>query len=215
MKHRFIKYAAPPLILIFILCLFSFAAGGIRITKATIQGNLIKILNAIDTELDANRTLTNALRAQAVSNDYVFSDPNIAVYTSTGTDEIQTDNLYWVINGCLYYKASAAIDLNGAAIPPSLYGAWALEVGADGTIDVVPATGNDSGYEGYASAALAVAGLPAVAANHARLGYVTVTKATTFHPGSTGIGTATVVYTDYTAASNIGAAITEQVNRGK
>ncbi len=85
----------------------------------------------------------------------------------------------------------------------------AFEIGVNGTVDAVEATANSTGY---ASAALAVAGLPAVATDHARMGYVTAMKSDgAFTFGTTDLNAAntTVAYTDLgTAFSLIGDAVT-------
>jgi hypothetical protein len=58
-------------------------------------------------------------------------------------------------------------------IPEDKYGAVALDIGANGTIDVIEASANATGYD---SAALAIAGIAAAEAGHARMGTVTVMK---------------------------------------
>ena len=83
-------------------------------------------------------------------------------------------------------------------IPQGTYGACAFDIGVDGTIDAIEATGNATGY---ASAALAAAGLPAPATGHARMGYVTATKsdgAFTFDTTNLNASNSTVAYTEGT-----------------
>lgn len=216
---KFAWFAAPPLILIFMLCLFSAAfSEKMTISLKTVSAGkyLMHLLEAFDTEADANRALTNDIRQFLVTDDYIFNDPNIAVYNSSGTHKVQHDALYFIVNGVLYTKATASITLSGDAVPQAKYGAWAFDVGVNGTVDVTPAAANATGYT---TAALAAAGIPAAASDHARLGYMTVTRASpngTFIPGTTEIGATgvTAAYTDLTPASNIGAAVTEQVTSG-
>jgi len=104
------------------------------------------------------------------------------------------------IGGTSYTKAanSTGITLGNDVVPQSTYGAVALDLGIDGTVDATEATANATGY---VSAALAAAGLPAVAANHIRVGYVTATKSDgAFTFGSTALNAAntTVAYTNTT-----------------
>jgi len=79
------------------------------------------------------------------------------------------------IAGTGYSKTAVAAGTapGNDVIPQTKYGAVAFDIGVNGTIDVVEATGNATGYD---SAVLAVAGLPAAEAAHVRMGYVTATK---------------------------------------
>jgi hypothetical protein len=109
--------------------------------------------------------------------------PNLRIGT-TNTN-VRTDRINFIVSGTIYTKAAvdAGTALSGEDIHTGLYGAWALDIGTDGTIDITPATDNGSDVA-YTSAALAAAGLPAVAASHIRLGYVTVMNSSEdFHPG--------------------------------
>ncbi len=93
-------------------------------------------------------------------------------------------------------------------VPQGKFGAVAFDIGTDGTIDAIEASANATGYT---TAALAIAGVPAAAASHARLGYVTASgSAAAFTFGTTLLDAAntTVAYTDAdTALEAIGAAI--------
>jgi len=105
------------------------------------------------------------------------------------------------IGGTGYAKAATAAGTapGNDVIPQGTFGAVAFDIGADGTIDAVEATDNATGY---ASAVLAVAGLPAVAAAHTRMGNVTASKSDgTFTFGTTALDAAstTVAYTSSTA----------------
>jgi allantoicase len=87
-----------------------------------------------------------------------------------------------------------------------------LEVGVDGTIDEIGATDNATGY---ASAALAVAGLPAVQTDHARLGYATVIHTGADFVGGTTEWTAsgvTAVYVDLLPTAKLSS---DLISRGK
>jgi hypothetical protein len=106
------------------------------------------------------------------------------------------------ISGTGYAKAATAAGTapGNDVIPQNKYGAVGFDIGADGTIDAIEATDNATGYD---SAALAVAGLPAVAAAHTRMGNVTVmrTNAAGFTFGTTALDDAetTEAYTSSTA----------------
>lgn len=129
----------------------------------------------------------------------ISPSPNLGIGTTATA--VQTDDFIYDVAGVKYAKAAvpAGTALSGADIPLGKYGAWRLDIGIDGTIDVVAATGNATGYD---SAVLAVAGLPAVASGHVTVGWLTVTKSdAAFKPGTTALSAAnvTVVYTDDTA----------------
>lgn len=71
-----------------------------------------------------------------------------------------------------YAKAAVAAGTapNVATTPQNKYGAQAFDIGADGTIDAISCTNIATGFD---TPELAVADLPAAAAGHARMGYVT------------------------------------------
>jgi hypothetical protein len=113
----------------------------------------------------------------------------------------------YYIAGTKYSKSATAAGTapGNDVIPQNKYGAVALDIGTDGTIDAVEASDNATGYD---SAVLAVAGLPAVAASHVRMGYVTAMKsdgAFTFATTDLDAANTTVAYTStaaYTAVYN-------------
>lgn len=84
----------------------------------------------------------------------------------------------------------------GAVVPIGRYGAWRLEISSDEVIDAIPASGNASGYT---SSAQALAGLPAIQADHVAVGTATVIhSADNFTPGTTSFLSAgvTATFTD-------------------
>jgi hypothetical protein len=101
------------------------------------------------------------------------------------------------IAGTGYAKAAvtAGTAPGNDVIPANVVGAVAFDIGADGTIDVIEADGNATGY---ATAALAIAGIAATEAAHVRMGTVTA-KMTggEFTFGTTPLNAAntTVIYT--------------------
>jgi hypothetical protein len=176
---------------------------------------LRRLLEAFDTEVDALRTLINDIRGKLLGN-YLFSKPTLAIgSTNTAVSSIAFD---YLIAGIKYAKAAVAAGTapGNDVVPQSTYGAVAFDIGADGTIDAIEATNNATGY---ASAALAVAGLPAVASGHVRMGYVTAIKSDgAFTFGTTALNAAntTVAYTDQTPGlAQIGSAVSEQVEKGR
>jgi hypothetical protein len=171
-------------------------------------------LNMTDTELvdnksiqDSIKALVNDIRSKLVGN-FLISKPVLAI----GSTKPRVTNaaFNYQIAGVQYAKAAVAAGTipGDDIIPTGKYGAVAFDIGADGTIDAIEATGN---VTGYATAALAVAAIPVVAAGHVRIGWVTATKSDgAFTFGTTDLDTAntTVVYTDAkTGYEQIGSAI--------
>ncbi len=104
----------------------------------------------------------------------------------------------YTVDGIRYTKAAIAAGTapGNDVIPEDLYGAVALDIGVNGTVDIIEAPNNSVGY---ATAALAVAGLPAKAASHARMGTVTAMKdngAFTFGTTALDAANTTVAYID-------------------
>jgi hypothetical protein len=119
----------------------------------------------------------------------------------------------YYISGRMYTRTaiSSGTPLSGDNIPQGKYGAWQLEIGADGNIDVVQASNNSTGYDSDSEAVL---GLPAVSANHASMGSITAMKSDgEFQPGTTDLDDAntTVSYSDgRTMFNSIDAAVTSE-----
>ncbi len=111
----------------------------------------------------------------------------------------------YIINGVHYSKAAVAAGTapGNDVVPQNKYGAVAFDIGANGTIDATEAADNATGYN---TAALAVAAIPAVAADHVRMGYVTAIKtdgAFTFGTTELGAANSTVAYTSISASVKI------------
>lgn len=159
---------------------------------------------ALEAEL---KTLVNDVRSKLQGN-YVEGVPALAI--GSDLEKVSTAAFDYMIGGKRYSKAAVAAGTapGNDVVPQETFGAVALDIGTDGTLDAVEATANATGY---ASAALAVAGLPAVAADHARVGWVTATKSDgAFTFGTTNLDAAntTVAYTDApTLANSIGSAV--------
>ncbi|MCK5639679.1 MAG: hypothetical protein KAJ19_02735 [Gammaproteobacteria bacterium] len=91
---------------------------------------------------------------------------------------------------------AAGTALSGDDVPQDKYGAWAIDVTAGDAKSITPAADNVTGYD---TAAEAIAGIPAVAKDKARLGVVTAISDTgVFNPGTTNLDAAAVTdtYTD-------------------
>jgi len=193
-----------PLLTIMAVAVIAWSAGALRINLEAVKNPqlLLKILERMDYQQDD-------ILAYLSTDDYVLSDPGLT-YGSEAA-KLKISNTWYMINGVMYYVASAEtapVD----TIPQNKYGAWALEVGTNGTIDEIGAAANTTGY---ASAALAVAGLPAVQTDHARLGYATVIHTgADFVGGTTKWTTAgvTAVYVDLLPTAKLSS---DLISRGK
>lgn len=158
------------------------------------QGDLVRFLKN-------TRDLVNEMRTALVTTlqgNYLLSTPGLGIGSTA--DLVANIAFQYVVGGVVYNKAAVAAGTapGNDVIPQGTYGACAFDIGTDGTIDAVEATGNATGY---ASAALAAAGLPAAAAGHARMGYVTATKsdgAFTFDTTNLNAANTTVAYTEGT-----------------
>lgn len=119
----------------------------------------------------------------------VVTSATLAV--GTNPVQVKTAAFTYNIKGVYYTKAAVDGTVPGDdVIPEDLYGAIALDIGIDGVIDVTEATANATGY---ATSALALAGLPTVATDHLRIGTVTAMKSDgAFTFGTTSLSAATV-----------------------
>jgi hypothetical protein len=132
-----------------------------------------------------------------LNGDYNVSLPALVIgSTPANVANVAFD---FTIGGVRYSKAAVAAGTapGNDVVPVDTYGAVALDIDAAGTITVAEAADN---VTGYASALLAVADIPAVASGKARMGTVSVIRATagafTFGTTSLADGDTTVVYTD-------------------
>ena len=141
------------------------------------------------------KTLVNDIKNR-LADDGLMSLPGLVIGTTV--QNVANVAFDFIVNGAKYTKAAVAAGTapGNDVIPQATYGAVALDIGADGTIDVIEATANATGY---ATAALAIAGIATVAADHVRMGTVTATKSDgAFTFGTTALNAAntTVAYTD-------------------
>lgn len=222
----------------------AYGAGLVRVSFSNVTSptGLTRLFNAIDTELDATRTLTTELRTDHATQvtlnteliadhatniaaiaanktltndirsvllgDYIMSDPMLT-RSILASDNVQCYTTTYAINGAVYTLAqSQAVALTPTtAVTQAKYQAYAFDVGTNGTIDV----GSTATAAGYDSAVLALAALSAVAADHVRLGTLTVTKSDgAFTPATTDLNAANVTATFADSngfLSTIGAAV--------
>lgn len=152
------------------------------------QSDLVKFLENV-------RDLVNNFQTYLKATVLV-TKPVLAIGSSA--PNVSNQAFAFSIAGVQYIKAAVAAGTapGNDVVPEDTFGAVAFDIGADLTIDVVEAAANATGY---ASAALAIAGIPAVAAGHVRMGTVTATKsdgAFTFGTTNLNAANSTVVYTD-------------------
>jgi hypothetical protein len=155
----------------------------------------------MDTDLSAWTGLTTlTITSDAATPGMLYTKNHAGPGLAIGSTKpnVKTDSFSFVMAGTYYFKAAvpAGTALSGADVPEDKYGAWALEIGTNGTIDIIEATDNATGYD---SSALAIAGLPAVQASHVRIGTVTAMKSDgAFDPGTTDLDAAntTIAYAD-------------------
>lgn len=172
----------------------------------TMNSNSDEIATLVSQQADI-KTLVNDIRS-ALKGDYPVSRATLAIGSTKSA--VASAAFDFTIGGVRYSKAAvtAGTAPGNDVIPEGLYGAVAFDIGVNGTIDAVEAPANATGY---ASAALAAAALPAAAADHARMGYVTASISSgTFTFGTTLLDAAntTVAYTDgETNLEAIGAAV--------
>ena len=164
--------------------------------------SLFKLFNSVRTTL--NNIITSIATSSAsvddivakLQGDYIITTPTLAIgSTATAVSNIAFN---FIINGVPYLKAAVAAGTapGNDVIPTGTFGAVALDINAAGTISAAESPANATGY---ASAALAAAALPAVAADKARMGYVTASKSDgAFTFGTTDLNAAntTVAYTN-------------------
>lgn len=220
MKGRTMKRLFAAFVILLVLGGVAFAEPP-RITRENVQDpvRLERILNAMDTEIDAIRTLINQQRL-ALLGDVFLTQTALAIGSATTC--VSYSASAYMINGTKYEITASSVgkSITSAEITTiyqNKYGAIGFDVGINGTVDLVQAPANATGY---ASAALAAAALPASAADHARMGYITIIKTDgAFTPGTTALNAAnvTVVYTNTgTLFSGVtSGAVTERTYRGR
>jgi len=148
------------------------------------NSDLEKVLIAIKEDLTSLTTQINGIKTIFNGKGMVGS-AGLAIGSTK--PNVANGNLFYIIGGVQYYLAADAVGtaLSGDNVPQNKFGAWALDIDAAGSITIAPAAANAAGY---ASAALAGAGIPAVAATKVRLGYATaINTGAVFDPGTTNL----------------------------
>ena len=162
------------------------------------MGKCTTISPQLDTTNAAVDVIEGDIRSliATLKGSYNISAPTLAI----GSTKSAVSNIAFTyqINGVSYAKAAVAAGTapGNDVIPQGKFGAVAFDIGADGTIDVVEAAANATGYN---TAVLAVAGLAEPGISHARMGYVTASKsdgAFTFGTTLLDAANTTVAYTD-------------------
>jgi len=99
------------------------------------------------------------------------SVPTLAIGSTAS--KVSNVEFTFIVSGVEYTGALNAVGTTPGndVIPEGKYGAVALDIGTDLTVDVIEAAGNDVGY---ASEDLAINGIPSVASGHVRAGTVCV-----------------------------------------
>jgi hypothetical protein len=126
------------------------------------QSDLVKFLENV-------RDLVNDIVTNLQATTLV-TKPVLAVGSTAANVAHQA--FVFSIGGVQYLKAANAVGVapGNDVVTEDGFGAVALDIGANLTIDVIEAPANAAGY---ASAALALAALPAAASDHVRIGTVT------------------------------------------
>lgn len=140
--------------------------------------NLINLANGLYTALTGG---TGVLKSTGLARG------------STDT-QIASGAFNFVVAGVYYAKAAvpAGTAIGAQTVTADKWALYRLVIGVNGTIDVLPAAGNATGYN---TEALAKAAIPAVTADHADMGYITV---------KTAAGLAWVAATDALAGGTTG-----------
>lgn len=176
-------------------------------TENTAVDELIADHATFKAVVDDIKTLVNDIRAK-VLGDYLDTATGMGIGSTP--QNVANTAFEFHVNGKEYTKAAVAAGtaLSGDDLPTAKTGAWALDIGVNGTVDITPATDNATGY---ASSVLALAAIPAVATDHVRMGTVAVANATgtDFVPGTTALDAANITdtYADGTAGLQVGSAV--------
>lgn len=166
-------------------------------------------LDSTDTAIATTKALVNDIRTR-LKGDSPVGRPALAIGDGA-KQAVATAACDYQVDGVRYTVAAdtTGVALGTTVVAQSTFGAVALDVPISG--GTVVSTEAPANVTGYGSAVLAAAALPAVAAAHCRLGYITVSNsAAAFTLGTTALDAAntTVAYTDSsTLGELIGAAV--------
>ncbi len=148
----------------------------------SLKNMLLKCLQALD----------------ALVDEGLLTKAGLAIGSTTTA--VAHEDLQFISDGDHYQIPANAVGValgTTETLPDDKFGAVAFDAGEDGTVDGVPCTAFSTGYD---SEAEAIAALPACAANHVRIGYITIVRDNVagFVAGTTDLddGDTTVVYYD-------------------
>jgi len=179
-----------------------------NVAETVIPGASVEVLEA---SVISDFTQTSALPSNTVT---IAAAPGAGLAIGTTKPNVASSAFYYNIAGKVYYLAAVAAGtaITGSNVPSGQYGGWRFEIGADGTIDVIESADNATGY---ASAALALAAIPALSADHVSMGTLTASKSDgAFVPGTTDLDDANTTE-DY-VDGDMGGLMTEMiVNPGR
>ncbi|MBE3139364.1 MAG: hypothetical protein IMZ53_02150 [Thermoplasmata archaeon] len=181
---------------VYTISLSSTDSGKYLIPESVLKINEPMKLNGADVILTQDREDFYESFPKDTGSAFVISNLGSVLAIGTTTTKVANSAFYYEIAGYSYYKAASETVLSGSTIPQNKYGAVRLEIDADGTISIVEAAANATGY---ATPGKAVEGLSNESSTKAAMGYVTVINtAGTFIPGTTLLSAATVTdtYTD-------------------
>jgi hypothetical protein len=132
-------------------------------------GDLEDAVGTAEDDIDG----AEAALAALAGDTCMFAEPDLAIGTTK--TNVAHGSVPLLIAGKFYTlpDSAAGVALPTGTIAQNKYGAFAVDVGANLTVDIAEAADNETGY---ASAALALAAAKAVtlAAGHKRLGYIVI-----------------------------------------
>lgn len=139
---------------------------------------------------------TGPILGDKFQDEQFITEPTLII----GSDPVKVkhSDFNYKIQQFAYPKSSSEVALTGSTVPQNTYGAWSLKIDTDGTITVLAAGENGTGYD---TPRMALEALPNADSDSAYMGYVTVieTAAAGFIPDTTSLatgGTVTATFTD-------------------
>ncbi len=150
-------------------------------------------------ELRAYRDKEQFFKEYPLYENEDFITPPTLVIGTTSAAKVKNSAFKYKVGDYTYSKASAETTMSGDNVPANHWGAWLLEIDADGTITVTAASANSGGYDSMKAALEALAG---TGSTYAIMGYVLIYTTATFIPGTTLFSAAAV--TDYFADGDPG-----------
>lgn len=152
--------------------------------------------------------------------DYPAGGGKAYLQIGTASAKVATTNTYYAFDtSARYWLAATEITLSGDSIPTGEKGAFAFDVGTNGTIDVIPATNNATGLSagelvlrtigtGYTfyTRQSGCTGIPYPESNHWRMGQIIVQNdsGSDFVPGTTALNASGITTTYYSYYNFVG-----------